>query len=229
MSVSSRLAPASSRLPRTERTRRRLLEAGRALFAEHGPESVTSHAIAAEAGFASGTFYLHFKHKQALFQELADEATSELETRLARVFAASGGDPHALVLAQAEALVGFAEEHRELFRIVFRPSGEPGEAGETGARVLERLARGIRARRHAATAAGREWTCLDADVLAQALVGMWVRVLGWWVEDPTRASRADLIRTLTHFQLHGSRAASGAPCPENKTARAPRRRGAVRP
>jgi AcrR family transcriptional regulator len=207
MPVSSTPERSVTQIPRTERTRRRLLDAGRTLFALHGPASVTSHAIAAEAGFAAGTFYLHFKHKGELFQELADQAASELEARLITA-AAAGPDPRHIVEAQAEALVGFADGHRELFQIVFTPGGE---GAETGARVLERLARGVRARRSAAVAQGRAWECLDSDVLAQAIVGMWVRVLSWWVDDPTRATRDDIVRTLSHFQLHGSRRTSELP------------------
>jgi AcrR family transcriptional regulator len=197
MSVSSTPEPPVTRRPRTARTRRRLLDAGRTLFAQHGPSGVTSHAIAAEAGFAAGTFYLHFKHKGELFQELADQA------------AAAGSDPRRIVEAQAEALVGFADDHRELFRIVFTPGGE---AAEAGARVLERLARGVSARRRVAVAQGQAWTCLDSDILAQAVVGMWVRVLSWWVDDPSRATRAEIVRTLSHFQLHGNRPTGELPC-----------------
>ncbi len=201
-----------TRLPRTARTRRRLLDAGRTLFAQHGPTGVTSHAIAAEAGFAAGTFYLHFKHKGELFQELADQAASELEARLVAV-AAVGTDRRRIVEAQAEALVGFADDHRELFRIVFAPGGE---AAEAGARVLERLARGVSARRRAAVAQGQAFECLDSDVLAQAIVGMWVRVLTWWVDDPSRATRAEIVRTLSHFQLHGNRPTDDLSCcPKN--------------
>jgi AcrR family transcriptional regulator len=216
MSVSSTLDRSMTRPPRTEQTRRRLLEAGRTLFAHHGPASVTSHAIAAEAGYAAGTFYLHFKHKQALFQELAEEAATELEGHL-RAAAATSADPREVVEAQARALVGFAEDHRDLFRIVFRPGGE---GAETGARILERLARGVSARRRAAVADGQGWACLDADVVAQAIVGMWVRVLSWWVEDPRRATRDDIVRTLSHLQLHGSR--RPAPDPVCRPARASR-------
>jgi AcrR family transcriptional regulator len=201
MAVSSSHEETVNRLPRTARTRRRLLDAGRTLFAQHGPTGVTSHAIAAEAGLAAGTFYLHFKHKGELYQELADQAASELEARLVAV-AAVGTDRRLIVEAQAEALVGFADDHRDLFRIVFAPGGE---AAATGARVLERLARGVSARRRVAVAQGQAWDCLDSDVLAQAIVGMWVRVLSWWVEDPSRATRPEIVRTLSHFQLHGNR------------------------
>jgi len=212
MSVSSTQEGPVNRLPRTERTRRRLLDAGRTLFARHGADGVTTHAIAAEAGFASGTFYLHFKHKQALFQELADEAVGELEARLAAA-EAGASDLRGVVEAQADALVGFAEAHRELFRILFQPGGE---ALETGERVVERLARRISTRRRAAAEKGPAWDCLAPDIVAQAIVGMWVRVLSWWVEDPTRARRDEIVHTLSHFQLHGSRRAQGAaPCPDH--------------
>jgi len=198
----------TSRIPRSEATRRRLLDAGLRLFAELGPHSVTSHAIAEQAGYASGTFYLHFKDKLALFRELAEEAAAVLEVRLHKVVQ-EVADPIEIVQGQADALVGFAEDHRELLRIVFHPGGE---TGEVGARILERLARGVSARRREAVADGRARDCFDPDVLAQAIVGMWAHVLAWWAEDPSRASRDEIVRTLTHFQLHGNRAEANAPC-----------------
>lgn len=197
-----------ARVPRSQTTRRRLLDAGRELFAELGPHGVTSHAIAEQAGYASGTFYLHFKDKLALFRELAEEAAAELETRLHAV-ALDTIDPVEIVQSQAEALVGFAEDRRDLLRIAFHPGGD---TGEIGARILERLARGVSARRREAVADGLARDCFDSDVLAQAIVGMWARVLAWWAEDPSRASREEIIRTLTHFQLHGNRAEVNAPC-----------------
>ena len=201
------------RVPRAAETRARLLEAGRALFADRGPHAVTSHAIASHAGYAAGTFYLHFKDKQTLFRELVEEAVSELEARVGTV-AAGKADPIAIVQAQAEALVGFAEEQRDLIRIVFHPSGE---AGDVGSRMLERLASGVSARRREAVADGRARDCFDSDILAQAIVGMWAHVLAWWAEDPTRASRDSIIRTLTHFQLHGNRAELGVGCDIHET------------
>jgi hypothetical protein len=42
------------------------------------------------------------------------------------------------------------------------------------------------------------------EALSQALVGMLARVVAWWVEDPTRASRSTVARTLTHIQLSGT-------------------------
>lgn len=212
MPLSERAADSTAPRPRAssrkQATRRRLLDAGLTLFAERGPHAVTTHLIAAEAGLASGTFYLHFTDKLALFRELAEEAANELEARLMSV---SAGRPETeeIVTAQAEALVGFAEERRDFLRIVFHPESE---AGDVGARILARLAAGVSTRRRERIAAGLAEDCFDPDVLAQAIVGMWAHVLAWWAEDPTRASRDALVRTLTHFQLHGNRSAATDLC-----------------
>ena len=196
------------RAPRSEATRQRLLEAGRELFAENGPHEVTSHAIAAHAGYASGTFYLHFKDKLALFRELAENAASELEDRL-RMLANDEIDAYTIMKTQAEVLVGFAEDQRDLLRIMFHPGSE---VASIGSGILERLAEGVSERRRAAVAAGLAQDCFDSDVLAQAIVGMWAHVLAWWAEDPSRASRDAIVDTLTHFQLHGNRADTGIAC-----------------
>lgn len=184
---------------RKQKTRRRLLDAGLSLFAEHGPRAVTSHAIAAEAGFASGTFYLHFKDKLELFAELAEEAANEVEDRLLDV-SSSKSEPEDVAYALADALVAFAHERLDLLRIVFHPEAE---SSEVATRVLGRLADGVSSRRREAVASGLAEGSIHPDVIAQAIVGMWARVLAWWAEDPSRASREDLVQTLTHIQLHG--------------------------
>ncbi len=189
------------RLARARATRERLLEAGRRLFAAQGLVSVTSHAIAEEAGFAAGTFYLHFKDKHALFAELAEAASQELERRLLAV-TTEKTELSDIAYAQADALVSFAEEQRELLLIAFHRGGE---STDVGARILQRLADGVSARRRELAAAGATDPAFDPDVLAQAIVGMWAQVLVWWAEDPARATREDVIRTMTHFQLFGSR------------------------
>src|SRR5262245_26443980 len=91
-------------------TRARLLASGRSLFAERGFHGVTSHDIARAAGVASGTFYLHFADKLALFREVVGEAIAQLRGRLQAAYE-STSDPQVAVAAHAEALVSFAEEN----------------------------------------------------------------------------------------------------------------------
>lgn len=180
-------------------TRARLLAGGRALFAEHGLHRVTSHDIARAAGVASGTFYLHFPDKQALFREIVYEAIRQLRERLETAFE-SDEDIKVAVRAHAEALVAFAEANADLVRIVFgRDHGDV----EVEADVLDYLAQvgaDVLRRR---IARGSIRTFLEPAVAAQALTGMFVRVIAWWIDDGMRTPRDAMIDTLVGIQLKG--------------------------
>jgi len=181
-------------------TRERLLASGKTLFAEHGLHRITTHDIAAHAGVAAGTFYNHFGDKRDLFRQITDEAVAELNRRLEGV-----GHPGERfrdgVRAHAEALVGFAADHRELIRILF---SREADTVAVRADVLDELARGIAQNRRALIATGEMPAEVDPDVLSQALVGMWSRVVAWWAADPDRAPRETVVETLTRIQLSGT-------------------------
>ena len=195
VSSSSDRAPGRSRTA----TRERIFKSGTALFAARGLHDVTTHDIAAEAGVAAGTFYLHFPDKQTLFREIVFEAVEDLRQQL---IAARGGAPDhaAAVRAQADVLLGFAEQRGDLVRILF---GRDSEARGLGADVLDHLALGLRERLTRSQAEGATPPQIDPAVAAQAIVGMWSRVLAWWIEDPAKVTRDDLIETLTTFEISG--------------------------
>ncbi|MFN3401393.1 MAG: helix-turn-helix domain-containing protein, partial [Ferrovibrio sp.] len=50
--------------------REAILQAARKIFARDGLDGATLRAIAAEAGIAVGTVYLHYPAKEALYAEL---------------------------------------------------------------------------------------------------------------------------------------------------------------
>ena len=181
-------------------TRSRLLAAGRSLFAERGLHGVTTHDLAERAGVAAGTFYLHFRDKRELLRVIAGETISLLRDRLERATRAARGSREG-VPTFSEALLAFAEEHRESVRILF---SRDGDAAELQADVLSELAGSLAEARRQRIATGELSAELDPDVLSQALVGMLARVVAWWVEDPRRAPRETVARTLTRIQLSGT-------------------------
>jgi AcrR family transcriptional regulator len=65
--------------------RRAILDAALAVFAEHGYEAARLDDVAARAGVAKGTLYLHFKDKQALFESLIRNAVDPIVERLQAV------------------------------------------------------------------------------------------------------------------------------------------------
>jgi hypothetical protein len=125
--------------------------------------------------------------------ELIERSVAPLESE--------GRDQRELVRAQAEAMVSFAEENREVIRMLFSADSD---AAAVESDVLNQLANTIAEERRVLVASGREAEGLDPTVLGQALVGMWAQVLSWWSEDPSRASREALIETLTRIQLSGT-------------------------
>ncbi len=195
-------------------TRSRLLTSGTVLFAERGLHCTTTHEIASHAGVAAGTFYNHFPDKGALFHEITAEGLRELDARL-QIGAHPARRLRDAVRSHAEALVSFAEDHRDLIRILF---SRESDASAVQHGVLDDLAARIADGRRQAITRGEMPTRIDPDVLAQAVVGMWARVVAWWAENPERAPREIVIETLTRIQLEGTHPSVGRD-PEPSTER----------
>jgi len=188
-------APARSRAE----TRRRLVASGTALFASRGLHAVTTHSIASAAGVAAGTFYLHFKDKQALFREIALAAANDLRERLERA-SREAATVEAAVRDRAAEFLAFTAEHRDLVRILF---GRGQEVPELASEILDAFASFLKGRLDGQIADGVLERALDSAVAAQALVGMIARVMAWWAEEPGRAPQSDVIETLSRLQLTG--------------------------
>ncbi len=54
------------------KTKDKIIEAGKTLFGQNSYDEVNIHNIMESAGFASGTFYKHFKSKEAFFEMLVE-------------------------------------------------------------------------------------------------------------------------------------------------------------
>jgi AcrR family transcriptional regulator len=67
---------------RNQATRRALLNAGRALFAERGYAEVSVHSIAKRAGVTTGALYHQFGSKEALFTAVYDELVQGVWSRV---------------------------------------------------------------------------------------------------------------------------------------------------
>lgn len=81
MSATTETMTAGSREESKQRTRERLLEAGRGVFLKTGYQGAKLDDIAAAAGFTKGALYWHFPNKQALFLALiADSIAANLGT-----------------------------------------------------------------------------------------------------------------------------------------------------
>lgn len=186
-------APARSRI----QTRQRLLEAATRLFADKGLHGVTSHEIAREAGVASGTFYLHFRDKTDVYRDIVFRAIEELVQQVQQAIGSAPANVLAM-RARAEAIVTFAERNRDMVRILFSTDSE---AASVEADVLSQLADGLETRLQRERDEGTFPCDLDPGVCARAHVGMTAHLIDWWTQDPSRASREDIIKTIVRLRF----------------------------
>ena len=132
------MTQASARRPRTPQTRRQvnprgegarlrgeLIDAGYALLAETGHASQLSiRAVAARAGVAATSVYLHFADLDELKVAVAERAFGDLAT--ARAAAIAGiEEPAANLIARCLAYVDFALAHPGQYRLMFGPDLPP--------------------------------------------------------------------------------------------------------
>ena len=98
--------------------RHSILVAARKVFWNYGHARATMAQIAEEAELASGTLYLYFPNKDALYVELLSEGYELLLDRLRQEADREAG-PAERAGGLIDAFFGFAQEHREYFDIIF--------------------------------------------------------------------------------------------------------------
>lgn len=149
MPASARAPDKTPRTARGERTRRKLLDAAAAEFAENGFHAGSISAITRRAGAALGSFYTYFDSKDAIFRALVADM-SEAVRLAAREAIAPGMAPLAIEREALAAFLAFAADHKELYRIIDEaefvdPESYRHHYETTAARIGERLSAGCQA------------------------------------------------------------------------------------
>src|SRR3972149_4699188 len=180
-----------------EKTARELLEAARSVLAAKGYHAAKIADIAKAAGVGVGTFYLYYPTKKALFLELVQDAVQRLKRELDAV-RAQVADPLTSARAGTETFFRFAQEHRELFRIVF---GHGASFHDVVRRSQEMFVRDVMENLAAGMGSGA-FRQGNPDIWAQAFIGMSLQVVSWWIEQEA-VPIEDVTRSLTDLAFHG--------------------------
>ena len=187
---------------RRERTARELLEAARSVLAAKGYHGTKVVDIAQVAGVGVGTFYLHYPTKEAIFLELVEDTVRRLKAELDAVQAVAP-DPVEAARAGTETFFRFAQQNRELFRIVF---GHEASFHEVVRHSQEMFVLDIQEN----LAVGKNLgTFRDGNtrIWAQAFIGMTLQVVSWWIEQESILVE-EVTRSLIDLALHGTLATS---------------------
>jgi len=110
-----------------EERRRDVVAAVVELAREHGPEGITTQAIADRIGVTQGALFRHFPDKAALWTAVFDWVREELGRVVDAAFAA-GGEPLAILERVFHAHVDFVARHPGVPRILFHELQRPAES-----------------------------------------------------------------------------------------------------
>ncbi len=153
---------------RGEATRRRILEAAEAVFAELGYHEASIVKITERAGVALGTFYLYFDSKQTVFEALVLDLNSRVRHSMTEAMRGTR-DRIEAERRGFEGFFRFTAEHPALYRVV-------REAEFVSPRMMhlhyERIVEGYIAGLRSAQIEGDVDTALDPEVTAWALMGI---------------------------------------------------------
>jgi AcrR family transcriptional regulator len=148
-------------------TRRRLIDAAEACFAELGYHDASVVKITEAAGVGQGTFYLYFSSKKDVFDELVRDLNRRAR-RAMKEASSKGKTRLECELLGFTAYFRFTSEHNALYRIIRQAEFVSPEMLRYH---YERLAEGYVEALREAVAAG-EVGEVDPEVTAWALMGM---------------------------------------------------------
>ena len=200
-------------MPRRQRDRLRrrvdILRAAEHVFAERGYHEASIEQIAEAAEYGTGTVYLYFKDKEALYLELFEEKVRELIQWIERQI---GGEAHPLRALRrlVQARMEYFDCNRGFFQIYVREGINLGWSKHQrweGIRrlyqeYLELLARLIRA--------GQRRRLLrkeDPRRLAIALSGMMIQLTQDWLQSKVDQPLTDQVEFVLDVFLQGARQA----------------------
>jgi AcrR family transcriptional regulator len=189
-------ADTAPRTSRGERTRARLCEAARAVFAERGYAPTRVEDVVEAAGVSHGTFYTYFDNKAAILDALIDATATDLQAVVDDPW--DGPDGAATIEAVIDRFVAVFAAHGDVMRAWLEASAHEPHFRQR----LREVRRGYVQRVAEVLEPVLAPTSHDPGVAAAALVAM---VEGYASEGLRDASprRAEVVRTLSGLWLGG--------------------------
>lgn len=161
---------------RREKTARELLDAARRVIASKGYQRTKILDIAREAHIGVGTFYLYYPTKQAILLELVEDTCRNLKAAMDALHERVR-EPDAFIRESTALFLQFAQDNRELFRLMF---GHGSEIHEVVRKAQEIFLHDTVANLEQGMQAGVFRTARP-DFVAHAVIGLSMQVVSWWL------------------------------------------------
>jgi AcrR family transcriptional regulator len=213
------------RLTADER-RTAILDSAMQVFAQSGYHGSSIDEIAQAAGISKALIYEHFPSKKDLHVSLLDMHVQELFDRLA-VNAATQEPGDVRLRNGLDAFLGWVEEQRGAFRMVFRDAADP-EVADVVLRVQSQATAAVAAlmaTEPMAPATSEEARDRGIRMLARQLTGAMQSLALWWDENPDVPRRIVLDAAMDFCWLGLERVRDG----EHASAAATAKRARAKP
>lgn len=177
-------------------THQRLIDAARDLISAKGYGQVDILDITERADVSKATFYKHFSNKETCVRELMQQGFDALVAEIVSTPHTRPFDPE-WARASFERAFRWAEEHRELMLIMV------GGAASTQLNAFGRQYLAEVIERTLINEFPQQTLSIPPHVLAQIVTGMMIQLLGWWLENETGYTVADLASFMLGVLQHG--------------------------
>jgi len=199
ISANRRAAFEASPGPKAARTRERLLEAARVVFARHGYLDTTVELVVAEAGLARGSFYTYFESKTDLFRHLAAVIDDDVEQEVVKFDRRRGGDAIDNLKMSNRNYLAVVRRNADLYRLVEQVAAHDPDVSKARLRSrqnhIARIANSI-----------RRWQTngvadpdIDPAITAAALVAMLSGFAQWQFVAGDTYDENEAVEALTNI------------------------------
>lgn len=181
-----------------ERTRKKLMDAARAVFRERGYAAARVDDITQRAGTSHGAFYLYFSNKQDVLEAVAVETAEQMYALADRLTGVEMGEQgYQQLRSWVEQFVDTYEHHAPVVNAwIAADSEHESRFGKLGTEVLAQFSGKIAQTIEQAVASGQRHP-VDPGIAAVALVAMLERLCYFWVVRGAPFERATVVETLT--------------------------------
>jgi AcrR family transcriptional regulator len=199
----------SLREVRADETRARLFRAAAELFTSLGYHATTVDRIAARAGVAKGTFFVHFKTKGAVINELV--GIQVRAARKARTLALETEGPLEAMRATVMTLGSQAGASKTLSRAVLAAGLESPEVGGETSALFDELYAEIISDAHVAERAGLLAPRVRPETLAAGLMASYLGAALHFTTSPRPQPLVEVLQPLVDLHIDTSRAPQASP------------------
>ena len=193
------LEPRTLRQQRADETRARVFEAACDLFLAQGYHATSVDSIAARAGVAKGTFFVHFKTKAAVIAELVRTQTSA--ARRARARALASGGPIDALRAAVMTLGKHAAASKTLSGAVLAATIESREVGGSAADLFDEVFADMLEDARSAARQRLLAPHVDADELAWSLMASYLGSALHFTSSPRARPLVEVLTPLVESAL----------------------------